>query len=539
MASAPRVFDRSIAWVCRTFERDRKTELRVEREGMSRAEIVAAFPPHWNSNLDFNRLDLIKAIIYEAYREVVEDGKERDRDNIRGFWYERLMYTLIKVMGESGDDDNMNSISSTINTAWKELVEDGWVTYEALNLYSEKEDAYHIAVREGSPYPTAIIMVEKASLFEVLNDIADTYEVSFCCTGGQNSRAAAMAYATELEPKGVDLGQSFTVFSFTDFDPEGWNIPVAFIRHLGLRVTGDIQLVRLGMMKEQLGQSVIDHQAVPYPLDAKTQRARKAKLTKYGRFEHETGGLYIPNASGNLVPARVELNIYSTTQIRERIISGLAEHLEAFPYQVRALKESVKTEYDRALSELVDHVGNGVSAAYEQYFNAIDWERERLKVERAKRAPEARRRMVELQAEIEFLEGIIERETSDLNAQDAALSSLAEQLEDASWEEQQALVEYLRRCSDLPSPGDIIAYIEHNGGWRRWVDELGLSVAENRHLADDARQHRSFSWQLGWRERQEIRDWLKDKIEDAAPYLEPGGPGGPPEALIARALTEV
>ena len=63
MGKPPKVLDRPIAWVCRTYEQDGKTELEVVRAGMSRAEIIAEFPPyHSNSDLGFNRKDLVKAM---------------------------------------------------------------------------------------------------------------------------------------------------------------------------------------------------------------------------------------------------------------------------------------------------------------------------------------------------------------------------------------------------------------------------------------------------------------------------------------------
>jgi hypothetical protein len=158
----PLELDEPIAWVTETYDINSQTESRVIRQGMSRERMIAHFPPpsRGGAGLDFDRKGLIKAVIYEAYQEVVNDGIERDRGNIRSFWYERIMHTLIKVMGEQGDEKNIKSIDSSINAAWEELVEGGYVTYKRLNLYSEKERGYKIEVVEDSPYPTTIVVVQ-------------------------------------------------------------------------------------------------------------------------------------------------------------------------------------------------------------------------------------------------------------------------------------------------------------------------------------------------------------------------------------------
>lgn len=116
--------DKSIAWVCQTYERDGVTEVDVVREGMGRDEIIELFGQGARRGLEYNRSALIRAIIWEAYREVERDGTERERGNVRSFWYERLMYTLLNVMGESGDDI-LDAIAKL-----GELHEKGFITTE-------------------------------------------------------------------------------------------------------------------------------------------------------------------------------------------------------------------------------------------------------------------------------------------------------------------------------------------------------------------------------------------------------------------------
>jgi hypothetical protein len=543
--SGPIVCDRPIAWVCKTREVGGKTEIELVREGMSRAEIVEAFPPHHNSlryGMDYNRLELVKAIIYEAYREVVEQGVERPRQNVRGFWYERLMHTLMAVMGEPGGADNIASIDTTINAAWRQLVEEGWVTYRALNIYSEKEDLYHIAVAEDSPYPTAIVLVEKAAYFEPLHDLADTYEIAYCSTGGQNSRAAALAYAEELRRLGVALGQPFTVFSFCDFDPEGWDIPLSFCDHLALKVSGPIRLVRLGVLREQLGESVIQHQATPWPMDARTASARKSKRTKYARFAEETGGLFIPGPGGELIPGRVELNIYDPDQVRERILQGLAHYLDGFSYQVRAVKGWIANEYENGDWEPEDP-GDALDEVYDPYYETIDERRHQIDDEAESRAPEARAALRRLNREYwerrKPIDAEIEEETADLEAKKEALSELSRNLETMYRNERDLLLGMPNVGeTDFDDPQEAFAHIEDNGGWREWMEQQQIEIVNPHALTEAAQQHGRYVWQPDWEERERIREWMADHLIAELWYDDPDGPGQTPEEMIAEVLGE-
>lgn len=534
MAKSPMTFDRPLAWVCETYEDENGiTQVRVIREGMNREEIVKHFPPpRTDSNLDFCRQDLVKAIIFEAHEEALA-GARRDRGNIRSFWYERIMYTLLTVMGEPGDSANIDSINMTINLAWRDLIEDGHVTYRALGLYSEKEGQYLMRVVEDSPYPSVIVMVEKASLYEDLNDLASIYEISFCCAGGQSSRAAAMAYTYELEKKGIDLGRDFTVFSFCDYDPEGWVIPEAFISQLQLRITGQIDLIRLGVLRGQIGDSVIKYQAVPYPIEARSDRAKKGKQTKYDHFEEATGGLFIPGPRGELIPAKVELDIYTGRQIRDRIITGLCQHLEGFEYQVRPLKEAIKTGFSKAWERVGEDLRDEIGEVYQPYYGAIEEAIDGLQEDKANRTLEEEKRLRELYREVATLNYQKEQKTADLTA---AISRLEDLRHDV---ERQQEAEYMGIWADAnadKNPVDLAQEIENNGGWRGWFDELGMDdCLGTDDLIRFGQRHQRVSWQPSWDDRDKITDWVSDNA-GMGWYGDPQGPDKTPEELIEGAL---
>ncbi len=330
------------------------------------------------------------------------------------------------------------------------------------------------------------------------------------------------------------------MYSFADFDPEGWDIPAAAIEHLKLRITGNIRLVRLGLLKEQLGQSVIERQAIPYSLEADSRSARRGKATKYNRFIEETGGLFIPSASGQLVPGRVELNIYKPSQIRERILEGLAEHLDGFSYQVRGVKSYIADSWENGYWPQPDPA-DGVHEVYQPYFDAIESEREWIQVEEAKRAPEARRQKAELLAEyqrkIRELDAIIEEATIDLRARQRDLDALEGDLDKRVEREIDVLAsEPLVESADYDSPDEAFIEIESNGGWRQWVEEQGITAIDSSALTEAANEHRCFEWKPDRDEAKILNDWIQEYLIPEIYYPDPEGPSETPEELIARAL---
>jgi len=544
---------------------DGKDEYIIDRPGMSREEIISLFPPYPNSKemLEFNRTQVIKAIMLEAYEET-QTGYERERKNVRGFWYERLLGTLKTVLGDPGPQ---TSIDTTIGQCWEALVEDGSITYSGLNIYSKKSKEYHVAVREDSPYPTVVVLVEKEDFFEALYDLGDIYGISFVATGGHNSRCAAMDYVEQLRHRGIDLNQSFTIYSFCDFDPDGWTIPVGFVKHLQIKITAPIHLVRLGVLKEQISDSVLRYQASPYTSDAKTERARKIAETKYRNFMAETGGIFMP---GTDVPAQVELDMYTGEQIRERIIEALAEHLDGFQYQVDKLEGVIEEEFDDAhdsalgslmeewewerepdprLGEIEDEIDDleremvkRTAEENEELSDLFsrqreiergDAERQSRLVARFEREKELLRQKYNGFAEkagdraanelapvierIGELEDIKYKKTTDLRSQRAALKEERSGIyhgesEIWSWQKQ----DYKDAINQwITGPGDVIISIEQDGGWRNWLEEVGIEEVD---LEEAGQKREAIDWEPTWSDKGSIRKWLTSLLKMSAKW---------------------
>lgn len=530
-SNLPVIPPKPIAWVCEVFEdANGKTQPLVKRQGMTRDEIIEYFPPA-NNGTDYNRAALVRAIIYEAYREV-EKGATRERTNIRGFWYERFMYVLRTVMGDTA---SQNSIDVTINNAWGQLIEAGLLTYDDLSLYSEKDDAYHIAVAPDSPYPNVVVLVEKASLFDALKDLADVYEISLTAAGGQASRAAAMTYCRRLRKLGADLDRPFRVFSMADFDPEGWDIPEQFIKHLHTGgITGDIELIRLGVKRSDLGDNIAQLVDV-YPIDSvRNKKARQAKRTKWDNWAAKTGGIYATDGLGNNVPGRVELNIYTPKQIRDRIIKGLSEHLDGFAYQVRMLREAVREGHEAAIEQAESEARESVDAVYIPYHEAIEEKAAELEAVAAERTADETAQIKDLQRKIAEIEAKKREKTADLLAQMARLETLRTLL-DEQQEEEAEIVWSAARWS--VESDDLLRKIEDNGGWQDFAAQLGLSQRlQANDLIAFGQSGEPVTWGMDKQYRVRVFQWARDELDIYWP--EPTGPEDAPEAWVTAHLQD-
>ena len=515
-----------IAWVGHTEVVDGVTEFVLDREGMSREGIVRMFPYAGGpGRKDYNLSGLIRGIILEAR----DEGVERERQNVRGFWYERLLHTLGRIMGEPMGKENIASIGVLVTKAWGDLVKQGAVSYGELNLYSEKESLYELQVREDSPNPRAIVLVEKASLFDGLKGIADTFEIALCCTGGQSSRAAAMSYVRKLAKLGVDTGGEFTVFSFADFDPEGWAIPEVFIKHL--HVDGPVNLVRLGVLREDIGESVLAYQAVPYSLDAKGARERKSKRTKYNNFVEGTGGLFIVNG-GESVPAKVEMDIYKDAQIRTRIVEGLARHLDGFGYQVRGLKSAVVRGLEDEKRSVRSGWGDDIDEEYAPYHEAIDEalyaiERERVQLVRPEVA-----RIETLQREIEGIREEMEEKTAEITLRVERLNAVTRVIKQAEENETMSMWGF-------PCKEEVLEAAESDGGMRVWAKELGLGMLGAGELVAAGEKGGPVGWYPSRADEEKIGEWLRDEVCAEFEVDAPDGLDSEDEKLVENVLGRV
>jgi hypothetical protein len=257
-------------------------------EGMSKAEIEAAFPPEplfpGQSDLTFNRQELIATIIWQEWQRV---GRRRPTGNIRHFWYTHLMYTLTRVM----KDTNIASIFTTYNRVLHKLVRKEGFRYADLNFVSTKSKLCE-AIFADSPYPNIILACEKESYHAYLKRLAHVFRITFISLGGQGSYSVYEQLVDQFMNTGIDLDQVFRILVITDFDPHGYKIQEAAQEHLQTAGIRRVMLERVYLGPEHLTPGIIEWFAVPYEVEKSKASTTKGACTLYNWFGAKTGGIY-------------------------------------------------------------------------------------------------------------------------------------------------------------------------------------------------------------------------------------------------------
>lgn len=324
------ICDDQIATVCRPIETpDGTFDIEVISEGMSYDDIVENFPAsaaQQRKGRDYCFIDLVRSIIFE---EFLNTGRGREIGNVRNFWYTHLKFIVEDVL-KLGETD---SVKTTINNAWGDLVNAGTVTYEGMNIFSAKENVRHSVIRD-SPFANMIVAAEKEDLFEWFRWIPQLFNCTLITAGGQPSRAVARAFIRELKNNKVDLDQDFFMCTISDLDPAGYYIQESFKAQFEKAIEfygghGTIAIRRLFVRKDQVTPTLLQHQAMKCEdISARSPKAKKAENTKWAYFcEQTAGGLY-KEEGGRRYRAKLELNAFGKDTIERKIIIELLKIIE-------------------------------------------------------------------------------------------------------------------------------------------------------------------------------------------------------------------
>lgn len=316
--------DKSIATITETtFTGDESIEVGIVEEGMTREELEEYFPPmtiHQNFGNTFNLSKIIRSVIYEAY---VKEGINIEEGNVRNFWYTHLKKIITEILG-LGETD---TVLSSINDSWGQMINSGLVNYEGMNIVGGKEDS-RLSVVKDSPFSNLIVAVEKVDYFHKYKWIPRLFNSTLITAGGQPSRTVARAFIRQLKDLGVNLDQNFFMCTVSDLDPAGYYIQDAFRKQFESALeyyggSGSVEIRRLFVRRDQVTDELLSAQAMPCRDKAKSDSAKKAEDTKWEYFCRETnGGIYI-STNGKQVRALLEMNAFSKEVIEQSIIKEL------------------------------------------------------------------------------------------------------------------------------------------------------------------------------------------------------------------------
>lgn len=333
LPSVKRFEDRQIASITEPFKEDSGLyNIRLISKGMIEEEIIEEFPADPRSIAKaikrgkkpptFNMRELIRSIIVEDFEKI---GTNRERGNVRHFFYTNIIYALTRIMKVT----NIKSLNTTINEAWKDLINSGIVTYEGMNIESGKEKSLQ-SFAKHSPYSNFIICVEKESLLESLNWTAKLFRTTIITAGGQPSRAANRAFIRTLNQWNCDLNKPFYLLVITDLDPAGWYIQEAFASQIEKSIKyynedkGEVKdPIRMFLRLNQITDTLIEEMAVPAKdAQAKSEQSIKSSLTKIKRFKEKIGEGW-KRLEINGIMMKVEIDVIDAVQMEEEIAREL------------------------------------------------------------------------------------------------------------------------------------------------------------------------------------------------------------------------
>ena len=373
-------------------EFDASLEDCVVEYGMAKEEIEQYFPPdpRHKDKLSFNRTSLIASIIWEE-KELV--GRNRRPGNVRHFWYTNLMYTLMKVMG----DTNIPSIDCTYGKMLADLVRYEGFRYSDLNLTSNKSELCE-ALFKDSPYPNVIIACEKESYHDHLKRLANIFRITFISLGGQGSYKVYEDLVVEFINAGIDINKEFHIFTISDFDPQGYCIQDTAKEHLERAGIRKVTIHRVYLCPEHITKGIVDRHAVPYIWRKNTSKGNKGALTLYNKFGTRTGGIYkrgdewqrfsqngdgrydIPvfNASVNGYELyRVELDNFQDEVLLQLLIDALADFIDGSGYYYKKAQEYVDSLFQqRAETFAQNMITERVRTKLRNEYN-LSWDLER------------------------------------------------------------------------------------------------------------------------------------------------------------------
>jgi len=327
--------NRQIATICKTFDNPEtgKIETKTTHPGMNREDLLKYFSKNTDS---INLEKLIRSVIYEAYQK---EGLKNNIDggNVRHFWYTHLKTIITTILGVRETE----SVVSSINKSWRSAINSGAVTYEEMDIYSNKESG-RLSIVKDSPFTNIIIAVEKQNFFDTFQWIPKLFNCTLITAGGQPSRAVSRRFIYELKQDGVDLDQTFHMCVSSDLDCSGYDIQGAFKDQFDLAIEyyggiGKVQIYRLFVRKDQVTPELLEAQGIAWQPDSD----KKSRETKWANFCEKTktdedpcGGLYIPKPDGwqgdifeidgkPMVRALLEMDAFSTSIIEKALVKEL------------------------------------------------------------------------------------------------------------------------------------------------------------------------------------------------------------------------
>jgi len=186
---------------------------------MTKAQLLKEFG---KSAKTLNKSLFIKNVIWQTYEKLQAGETPFDIGNIRSFWY-----YIKDTMDRIGANKKGNPYL-IVSDMFMVMVKAGLFKYKDFRFNDDnKENRWH-----ARTHPNVILLAEKTSYKDLLQEITRDFDITTLATGGQPSYLSIEYFVDELRERGVDLATQFMIFSIVDFDPAGDIIATTFVENL-------------------------------------------------------------------------------------------------------------------------------------------------------------------------------------------------------------------------------------------------------------------------------------------------------------------
>lgn len=228
----------------------------------NRAWLVRRFGPGRKYPINVNKA--IRNIIWQARERIAAKLRKPFEGLIRSFWYSHIKPVLARTDSLADDFDQYQQLSKMM----VRLVRYADVMrYSQMGFLDENENERKIGINHH-----VILFSEKAGHYPLLKRIAKDHEVTIVALGGEPSVLSSEYFVDEMKEKGINIQQSFYLFSLVDYDPWGWIIRDSFIRDLEFYGVKNIENTDL-VLPEFLDKKELN--LAKFRLDPKDKQNRK------------------------------------------------------------------------------------------------------------------------------------------------------------------------------------------------------------------------------------------------------------------------
>ncbi len=231
-------------------------------------------------NYPVNVTMLMKNIVWQMRERVKSGHKSPFKELIRTFWYMYIKSTLSRC---NSLNENVNQYDYLVKAIVEMVRKFKVMKYKDIGFRDESK-----AHRRVGKNANIIIFSEKTSEWDLLTDIANTYDVSVIALGKQPSVMNMEYFVDEIRETGWDLRTSFYLFNIVDFDASGWIIKNAVVEDLNFYGINNIYMIDLitpDMLKPE--ELKISRYTIPVKESMTVKNRNWVKEVKKRNYENE------------------------------------------------------------------------------------------------------------------------------------------------------------------------------------------------------------------------------------------------------------